>query len=112
MEEQEEQEEQGSPTREERSRRRNVTLDWQGIDFEKRRCLKQTRGSCKRVLTMAMSKADKSLLFGNSVEEVTAMQGSLDEAFEKFKNPATHTVQLWRVKMTSMKQWPISMKHK
>ena len=77
--------EQGSSTRDEvRSRRRNVALDWDGIDEERKRSLKQTRGNAKRALTIAMNKAGESLLVGNSVEEVRLIQVSLDQVFENF----------------------------
>ena len=74
-------EEEGSPTR---IRRRNVTLDWDGIDAERRRNMKQARGNAKRSLTIVMNKIGESLLVGNSVKEVNSLKGSLDQAFENF----------------------------
>ena len=74
--------EEGSPTC---CRHRNATLDWDGINAERRQNLKQARGCAKRSLTIVMNKVGESLLVGNSVEEVNSLKGSLDEAFENFR---------------------------
>ena len=75
-------EEEGSPTR---RRHRNATLDWEGVDAERRRSLKQERGCAKRALTIVMNKVGESLLVGDSVKEVNLLKESLDEAFENFR---------------------------
>ena len=47
--------------------------------------MKQARGNAKRALTIVMNKIGESLLVGNSVKEVNSLKGSLDQAFENFR---------------------------
>ena len=77
---------QGSSLQEEsRSKRRNVLMDWQGIDFERNKCLKQKRASAKRCLTIAFDQAYESLLVGKSLDDMALKQTNLDEKFQAFK---------------------------
>ena len=77
---------QGSSSQEEsRSKRRNVLLDWQGIDFERNKCLKQKRASAKRCLTIAIDQASESLLVGKSLDDMALKQANLDEKIQAFK---------------------------
>ena len=48
--------------RENRLRRRNVTMDWEGVEAEKRRTLKQARGNAKQALTVALRQISDALL--------------------------------------------------
>ena len=60
-----------------RTRRRNVTLDWQGIDSETRQTLRTTRGGAKRGLTMALNRLSDALVTEGSIEEVTKCEKKL-----------------------------------
>ena len=62
-----------------------MLLDWQGIDFERIKCLKQKRANAKRFLTIANDQASESLLFGKSLDDMALKQTNLDEKFQTFK---------------------------
>eukprot|EP00794_Sanderia_malayensis_P011497 gene11497-12692_t len=68
----------------ERTRRRNVTLDWGGIDSEKLRRLKQARASAKRELTKAVNRVSDALIVNEDTVEIRAVEEKLDEAFCSF----------------------------
>ena len=61
----------------ERQRERNVRLDWDGIDMENARTLKQRRASAKGVLTRAITHVSEALIVGGDIMEVQAMQERL-----------------------------------
>ena len=69
----------------ERRRERNVRLDWDGIDMENARTLKQRRASAKGVLTKAISHVSETLIVGGDIMEVQAMQERLIRVFSSFK---------------------------
>ena len=68
-----------------RIRRRNVTLDWQGVDSETRQTLRTARSGAKRGFTMALTRLSDALVAEGSIEEVTKCERKMEEAFEKFK---------------------------
>ena len=68
-----------------RIRRRNVTLDWQGIDSETKQTLRTARSGAKRRFTMALTRLSDALVAEGSIEEVTKCERKMEEAFEKFK---------------------------
>ncbi len=70
--------------RETRVRQRNVTIDWEGVDAEKRRRLRNARGSAKRGLTMALRQASEAMLAERSKGEAEQSEKKLNEAFKVF----------------------------
>lgn len=68
-----------------RIRRRNVTLDWQGIDSETRQTLRTARSGAKHGFTMALNRLSDALIAEGSMEEVTKRDRKMEEAFERFK---------------------------
>ena len=71
----------------ERIRRRNLTLDWEGIDLERLRRLKQVRANAKRELTNAIKRVSNALTVGEEGKEAVEIQlveEGLDAAFHNF----------------------------
>ena len=66
-----------------RLRRRNVTVDWEVVEVEKRRTLKRARGNAKRGLTLALKQISDALLAEGSFDAV-ASESKLVQVFEKF----------------------------
>ena len=58
----------------ERRRERNVRVDWDGIDMENARTLKQRWASAKGVLTKAITHVSEAVIVGGDIMEVQAMQ--------------------------------------
>ena len=65
-------------------RRRNLTLDWEGIDLGRLRRLKQVRAIAKRELTNAIKRVSNALTVGEDTVEIQAIEERLDAAFHKF----------------------------
>ena len=68
----------------ERMRRRNLTLDWEGVDAESLRRLKQLRANAKRELTKAVKQVSQALTVGGDAGEIQAIEERLDESFHNF----------------------------
>ena len=58
-------------------KRRNVTVDWEGVEAEKRRTLKQARGNAKRGLTVALKQISDALLAEASIGDAEASKRNL-----------------------------------
>ena len=67
-----------------RLRRRNVTVDWEGVKAEKRRTLKQARSNAKRALTVALRQISDALLAEGSSGDPVASKWNLVQVFERF----------------------------
>ena len=67
-----------------RIRRRNVILDWQGVDSEARQTLRAERSGAKRGFTMALNQLSDALVAEGSIK-VMKCEKKMEEPFEKFK---------------------------
>ena len=65
---------------------RNVTLDWSGIDEERKRHLKTLRANAKRELTRAINHVSGILVIGTEIQDVQMAEVRLMEIFEDFQN--------------------------
>eukprot|EP00112_Aurelia_sp_Birch-Aquarium-sp1_P012096 Seg2541.3 transcript_id=Seg2541.3/GoldUCD/mRNA.D3Y31 product="hypothetical protein" protein_id=Seg2541.3/GoldUCD/D3Y31 len=68
----------------ERMRRRNLILDWEDVDLERLRRLKQLRANAKRELRKAIKRVSEALTVGDDAVEIQAIEERLDEAFHNF----------------------------
>ena len=69
-----------------RRKMRNVTLDWSGIDEERKRHLKTLRANAKRELTRAINRVSGILVIGTEIQDVQMAELRLMEIFEDFQN--------------------------
>ena len=65
-------------------RRRNLTLDWEGIDLERLRSLKQVRANAKRELTNVIKRISNALTVDEEAVEIQLIEERLDAAFHNF----------------------------
>ena len=69
-----------------RRKMRNVTLDWSGIDEERKCHLKTLRANAKRKLTRAINHVSGILVIGTEIQDVQMAEVRLMEIFEDFQN--------------------------
>ena len=65
-------------------RRRNLTLDLEGIDLERLRSLKQVRANAKRELTTVIKRISNALTVDEEAVEIQLIEERLDAAFHNF----------------------------
>ena len=67
-----------------RQKQRNLTLDWEGIDAERLRKLKQTRGSIKGIVTRAQEEIRLFMTDSSNVLIVKEKLEHLHKVFQEF----------------------------
>ena len=69
-----------------RRKMRNVTLDWSGIDDERKHHLKTLQANAKQELIRAINRVFGTLVVGTEIEDVQMAEVRLMRIFEDFQN--------------------------